>query len=58
MQYAGKDILCKDVLEKALKEYEGTVEKKAKTMDIYIKPEDNAAYVTADGVEIAKIDLF
>ena len=50
MEFAGKQIVAKDVKDAVLKAY-----KKAnkgveiKTVEIYIKPEENAAYYVVNG---------
>ena len=59
IQYAGNEALAKDVLERAKEAYiaEGFKASGIKTVQIYLKPEENAAYYVINNTA-GKIDLF
>ncbi len=60
IQFKGKDIAAKDVLEAATKAYmEANPEGEIKTMDLYVKPDEDVAYyaVNGEGCEDYKIQL-
>ena len=60
IQFQGKDIVAKDVMEAAKKAYlEANPEGEIKSIAIYVKPEENAAYyvVNGEGSEDYKIQL-
>lgn len=60
IQFGGKNVVAKDVLEAAKKAYmEANPEGEIKSMDIYVKPEENVAYyaVNGEGSEDYKIQL-
>ena len=50
IEFAGKQIVAKDVLDKAVKAYE-TDHKgvEIKTINVYVKPEENVAYYVVNG---------
>lgn len=52
VQYAGKEILTEELVEKAKAVYvaAGNQESDIQTMDVYVKPEDNAAYFAVNGI--------
>jgi len=60
VQFKGKDIVAKDVMEAAKKAYmEANPDGEIKSVDIYVKPEENVAYyaVNGEGSENYKIQL-
>lgn len=60
IEYAGKQIVAKDVLEAAKKAYESMNKGVAiETIEIYVKPEENAAYyvVNGEGSDQFKVNL-
>lgn len=52
VQYAGKEILTEELVEKAKAVYvaAGNQESDIQTIDVYVKPEDNAAYFAVNGI--------
>lgn len=59
VEYQGKQTDCKDVLATAKKVWvdEGNKVKDLKTVDLYIKPEENAVYYVFNEDESGKIEL-
>ena len=59
LQYNGKDIEMKAVVEAAKADYKAKTKKTATNVVVYVKPEDNAAYYTVagKGAEDFKVDL-
>ena len=60
VEFFGKQIAAKSVLEQALNAYKESHKKTTvKTIEIYVKPEENAAYyvVNGEGSEDFRIDL-
>lgn len=59
LQYNGKDIEMKAVVEACKADYKAKGHKTAKNVCVYVKPEDNAAYYTVSGkgAEDFKVDL-
>ena len=59
LQYNGKDIEMKAVVEAAKADYKAKTKKNATNVVVYVKPEDNAAYYTVGGkgAEDFKVDL-
>lgn len=59
-QFLGNDIEPKNLLEQAKADYlaAGGKEKDIKAMELYIKPEDNAAYYVVNGVPAGKVTIF
>lgn len=60
IQFKGKDIAAKDVLEAAKNAYrEANPDGAIKSIDLYVKPEENVAYyaVNGEGSEDFKISL-
>lgn len=50
IQFNGRDVAAKDVLEAAKKAYmEANPDGEIKTIDIYVKPEENVAYYAVNG---------
>lgn len=60
IQYAGKEIVAKEVLEAATKAFK-TANKgvEIKTIEVYVKPEENVAYyvVNGEGSDDYKVEL-
>lgn len=56
VQFGGKEILISEVLEKAKAAYEGS-SRSIKEFNVYVKPEDNLAYVVVNGEEVARVEL-
>lgn len=52
LQYAGKEILAEDIVSKAKAAFveAGNKEADIRTIDVYVKPEDNAAYFVVNGI--------
>ena len=59
VQYAGNEVLAKDVLERAREAYiaEGHSASGIKSIQVYIKPEENAAFYVINN-NAGRIDLF
>ena len=59
LQYNGKDIEMKAVVEACKADYKAKGHRSASNVVVYVKPEDNAAYYTVagKGAEDFKIDL-
>lgn len=59
VEYQGKQVVCKDVLAAAKKVWVdgGNKVKDLNTVDLYIKPEENAAYYVFNDTESGKIEL-
>ena len=59
LQYNGKDIEMKAVVEAAKADYKAKTKKTATNVVVYVKPEDNAAYYTVagKGAEDFKVEL-
>ena len=59
LQYNGKDIEMKAVVEACKADYKAKGHRSAANVVVYVKPEDNAAYYTVagKGAEDFKIDL-
>lgn len=59
IQFAGKEIRMEDVTEQAKKAWvaEGHRASSLKSLDVYVKPEDSAAYYVVNGKAAGKIDL-
>lgn len=50
IQFGGKNIVAKDVMDAAKKAYmEANPDGEIKSMDIYVKPEENVAYYAVNG---------
>ena len=50
IQFNNRDVAAKDVLEAAKKAYmEANPDGEIKTIDIYVKPEENVAYYVVNG---------
>lgn len=56
LQYNGKDIEMKAVLEACKADYKAQTKKAAKNVSVYVKPEDNAAYYVVGDFN-GKVDL-
>lgn len=52
LQYAGKEILTDDIVSKAKTAFVAAGNKEAdiRTIDVYVKPEENAAYFAVNGI--------
>ena len=51
IQFAGKEVVAKNILEEAKKAFAAANKGvEIKTIDIYVKPEENAAYYVVNGV--------
>ena len=59
VQYSGKSFYAKDVNEKAIEDFvaNGGRRDQIKDVQLYIKPEDNAAYYVINSKTTGKIDL-
>lgn len=58
LQYEGKEISQEEVSQKVLEQFRSMYEDiAAKKMDLYMKPEENAAYYVINGEYTGKIDL-
>lgn len=57
LQFAGKDTKMTDVLEAAKKAYKAGNKEAIKSIVLYVKPEDNAAYYVVNDTVTGKIDL-
>lgn len=59
IQFAGKEVKTRDLVEqvKALWTAEGHRASSIKSLEVYVKPEDAAAYYVINGKENGKIDL-
>lgn len=50
IEFAGKQTVAKDVLDKAVKAYEAAHKGvEIKTIEVYVKPEENVAYYVVNG---------
>lgn len=50
IEFSGKQIVAKDVLDKAVKAYEANHKgAEIKTIEVYVKPEENVAYYVVNG---------
>ena len=50
IEFSGKQIVAKDVLDKAVKAYEADHKgAEIKTIEVYVKPEENVAYYVVNG---------
>ena len=50
IEFAGKQIVAKDVLDKTVKAYEEAHKgAEIKTIEVYVKPEENVAYYVVNG---------
>ncbi len=59
-QYTGNEVDSDQLLEQAKADYlaAGGMEKNIKKMELYIKPEDNAAYYVINGIPAGKVTIF
>ncbi len=57
IQFAGRDIAAKDVLEVAKKDFAEKNSAALKEITLYVKPEENAAYYVANGDITGKVAL-
>lgn len=57
LQFAGKDTKMTDVLEAAKKAYKADNKEAIKSIVLYVKPEDNAAYYVVNDTVTGKIEL-
>ena len=59
VQYAGRETAAADLIAAAKEAYiaEGHKEEDIKTLDVYVKPEENAAWYAVNGSDGGKIEL-
>lgn len=59
IQFAGKELLAQDIADQAKKawEAEGHRASSIKSLDIYVKPEEFAAYYVINGKDTGKVEL-
>ena len=58
VQFAGRDFKVDDIVKKVEEAYKAENKKKAlKSLDVYIKPEDGAAYYVANDGYAGKVNL-
>ena len=59
IQFAGKEVKTEELVEqvKALWTAQGHRVSSIKSLEVYVKPEDNAAYYVINGKENGKVDL-
>ena len=57
LQFAGNEIKMVDVLDAAKKDFAANNEVALKTITLYVKPEDGAAYYVANGDITGKVNL-
>lgn len=59
VEYKGNQTACKDILAAAKKVWvsDGNKVKDLDTVDLYVKPEENAVYYVFNGEKSGKIDL-
>ena len=59
IQFAGKEFRTEDIAEQAKKAWvdEGHRASSLKSLEVYVKPEDSAAYYVVNGKAAGKIDL-
>ena len=56
VQWGGKEIKCKDLVAAAKKDYKASHKDAVRTCQVYVKPEDGAAYYVINDVT-GKIEL-
>ena len=57
VQYGDKEVVAKDVLEAVKADFKANNKGTVKTVKVYIKPEDNAAYYVVNDKVNGKVDL-
>lgn len=57
IQFAGREVSAKDILEAAKKDFSEKNEATLKEITLYVKPEDGAAYYVANGDITGKVEL-
>ena len=57
LQFAGKDVDVAAVVEAAKADYKANNKAAVKTINVYVKPEDNAAYYVVNGDVEGKVEL-
>ena len=57
LQFAGNEYDIDEITKNVAKAYKGSVKGAVKSVDIYIKPEDNAAYYVVNSEVSDKIEL-
>ena len=57
IQYDGKEVEVEDIIAKAEDAYRVSGEKPLKKINVYIKPDENAAYYVINDTVIGQIDL-
>ncbi|MCD8328207.1 MAG: DUF6465 family protein [Ruminococcus sp.] len=57
VEFYGKQIIAKDVVDNCIAAYKAENKEAVKSIDVYVKPEDNAAYYVVNAKVSGKIDL-
>jgi len=59
IQFAGKEILTADILQQVKQAWiqEGHRVSSVKSLDVYVKPEESAAYYVINGKETGKVEF-
>ena len=57
VEFYGKQIIAKDVVSACEAAYKAENKEAVKSIDVYVKPEDNAAYYVVNAKVSGKIDL-
>ncbi|MCC8192604.1 MAG: DUF6465 family protein [Ruminococcus sp.] len=57
VEFYGKQIIAKDVVDNCIAAYKAENKEVVKSIDVYVKPEDNAAYYVVNAKVSGKIDL-
>lgn len=57
VEYYGKQFVTKDIVAACEKAYKAENKAAVKTIDVYVKPEDNAAYYVVNSKVAGKVDL-
>lgn len=57
VEFYGKQIIAKDVVSACETAYKAENKEAVKSIDVYVKPEDNAAYYVVNAKVSGKIDL-
>lgn len=56
VQFNGKELLVSDIVDRVKADYRAVSKQPMRSVNVYVKPEDNAAYYVINKVE-GKIDL-
>lgn len=57
VEYYGKQVVTKDIVAACEKAYKAENKAAIKTIDVYVKPEDNAAYYVVNSKVAGKVEL-